>query len=191
MQDHADRILSGVRSVGPRPMIVGNPFINASDLEVGADFKVWCLQRQTCISGDGRIRIGDRVFVNVGTQILSDLSVTIGNDVALANEVMIFDSDGHGMEGAVARSEPIVIGDGTWLGNRAMVLPGVTIGRRVVVAAGAVVTKDVPDDVLVAGNPARVVRTLDYPENCQRAWHDELCYCPGSAFRTAMLGAEE
>ena len=71
------------------------------------------------------------------------------------------------------------------------VLPGVTIGRRVVVAAGSVVTRDVPDDVLVAGNPARVVRELTYPDQCQRAWHDELCYCPGSAFREAMFGSGE
>ena len=60
-----------------------------------------------------------------------------------------------------------------------MVLPGVTIGKRVLVAAGAVVTRDVPDDVLVAGNPARVVRALTYPPGCRRAWHDEWgCPCP-------------
>jgi serine acetyltransferase len=56
----------------------------------------------------------------------------------------------------------------------------VTIGKRVVVGAGAVVTKDVPDEVLVAGNPARVLRSLTYPSHCKRAWHDIYCFCPGS-----------
>ena len=73
---------------------------------------------------------------------------------------------------------PVRIGDGTWVGARAMILPGVTIGKRVVVAAGSVVTRDVPDDSLVAGNPARVIRSLDYPAGCRRAWHDEFgCPC--------------
>lgn len=52
------------------------------------------------------------------------------------------------------------------------------MGDRVLVAAGAVVTRDVPADSLVAGNPARVIRTLTYPAGCRRAWHDEFCPCP-------------
>jgi serine acetyltransferase len=72
---------------------------------------------------------------------------------------------------------PVRIGDGSWIGTRAVILPGVTIGRRVLVAAGAVVARDVPDDSLVAGNPARVVRTLSYPPGCLRAWHDHTCAC--------------
>jgi hypothetical protein len=89
------------------------------------------------------------------------------------------DSNSHGVEGREHVEAPVRIGDGSWLGARAMVLPGVTIGKRVVVAAGSVVTRDVPDDVLVAGNPARVVRALTYPAGCRRAWHDGWgCPCP-------------
>ncbi len=62
-------------------------------------------------------------------------------------------------------------GNGSWIGAGASVLPGVTIGSRVVVAAGSVVTKDVPDDTLVGGNPAKPVRALRYPDGCVRAWH--------------------
>jgi maltose O-acetyltransferase len=90
------------------------------------------------------------------------------------------DTPSHGMEGQAPEARPVVIGDGTWVGTRAIVLPGVTIGSRAVVAAGSVVTRDVPDEVLVAGNPARVVRELTYPPYCRRAWHDIYCYCPGS-----------
>jgi acetyltransferase-like isoleucine patch superfamily enzyme len=165
--------------VGRKAIVLGRPTINATDLEVGDEFKVWSGHRQTLISGWGKIRIGDRVFVNCGTVLISVLEVTIGDDVALANEVYIMDSNSHGVEGREHVEAPVVIGDGSWLGARAMVLPGVTIGKRVVVAAGAVVTRDVPDDVLVAGNPARVVRSQTYPAGCRRAWHDGWgCPCP-------------
>jgi len=165
--------------VGRKAVVLGNPKVDATDLEVGESFKVWSGHRKTVISGWGRIRVGDRVFVNCGTVIISVEEVVIGDDVAFANEVYVMDSNSHGVEGRPHAQAPVRIGDGTWLGNRAMVLPGVTIGKRVVVAAGAVVTRDVPDDTMVAGNPAQVVRSLSYPPGCRRAWHDEWgCPCP-------------
>ncbi len=165
--------------VGKHAVVLGRPTVDATDLEIGERFKIWSGHRKTLISGWGRIRIGDRVFVNCGTVLISVLEVTIGDDVALASEVYIMDSNSHGVEGKPHVEAPVRIGDGTWVGARAMILPGVTIGKRVVVAAGSVVTRDVPDDVLVAGNPARVVRALDYPAGCRRAWHDDWgCACP-------------
>jgi acetyltransferase-like isoleucine patch superfamily enzyme len=171
--------LRKVNKVGRKAIVLGSPTVDATDLELGDDFKVWSGHRQTLISGWGRIRVGDRVFINCGTVLLSVLEVTIGDDVALANEVYIMDSNSHGVEGRDHVEAPVHIGDGTWVGARAMILPGVTIGKRVVVAAGSVVTRDVPDEVLVAGNPARVVRPLSYPAGCRRAWHDAWgCACP-------------
>lgn len=175
--------------VGRRAHVLGRPTVDATDLEVGDDFKVWSGHRQTLISGGGRIRVGSRVFVNCGTVIISVEEVVIGDDVAFAHEVMVIDSDSHGVEGRPHVEAPVRIGDGTWLGARAMVLPGVTIGRRVLVAAGAVVTRDVPDDVLVAGNPARVVRALTYPAGCRRAWHDAWCPCPRATDASAASDA--
>ena len=171
--------LRKVAKVGPRALVLGRPIVDATDLEVGESFKIWSSHRKTLISGWGRLRIGDRVFVNCGTVIIAVKEIVIGDDVAFANECYVMDSNSHGVEGKPHVEAPVRIGNGTWLGNRAMVLPGVTIGSRVVVAAGAVVTKDVPDDVLVAGNPARVVRKLEYPDHCRRAWHDGWgCPCP-------------
>lgn len=170
-------------------MALGRPLVDASDLEIGDDFKIWSGHRQTLISGWGRIRIGDRVFVNAGTTILSVVEVVIGDDVAFGTEVYLVDSDSHGVEGKDHKQGPVRIGDGTWIGARAVILQGVTIGKRVVVAAGSVVVHDVPDDCLVAGNPAKVVRRLEYPEGCQRAWHDEWCSCPlrGGSLRERFL----
>jgi acetyltransferase-like isoleucine patch superfamily enzyme len=164
--------------VGRRAMVLGSPTVDATDLEIGDDFKIWSGHRRTVVSGWGRLRIGDRCFVNSGTVLIAVEEIVLGDDVALANEVMLVDSNSHGVEGRPHVQAPIRIGDGTWLGNRVMVMPGVTIGKRVLVAAGAVVTRDVPDDVLVAGNPARVVRALTYPPGCRRAWHDAWCPCP-------------
>ena len=170
--------LRKVAKVGRRARVLGRPVVDASDLEIGDDFKIWSAHRKTLVSGWGRIRIGDRVFINVGTTLLSVVEIVIGDDVAMANEVYVMDSNSHGVEGRAHVEAPVRIGAGTWLGARSMVLPGVTIGKRVLVAAGAVVTRDVPDDVLVAGNPARVVRSLVYPPGCRRAWHYEWCPCP-------------
>ena len=170
--------LRKVSKVGRRARVIGRPVVDASDLEIGDDFKIWSAHRTTLVSGWGRLRIGDRVFINVGTTVLSVVEIVIGDDVAMANEVYVMDSNSHGVEGRPVVEAPVRIGAGTWLGARSMVMPGVTIGKRVLVAAGAVVTRDVPDDVLVAGNPARVVRSLSYPPGCRRAWHDEWCPCP-------------
>lgn len=170
--------LRRARRVGARPLVLGAPTVDAGDLVIGDDFKIWSAHRRTVVSGPGRVRIGDRCFVNSGTVLISVEEVVVGDDVALANEVMLVDSNSHGVEGRPHVQAPIRIGAGSWLGNRVIVLPGVTIGRRVLVAAGAVVTRDVPDDVLVAGNPARVVRSLSYPPGCRRAWHDAWCPCP-------------
>jgi acetyltransferase-like isoleucine patch superfamily enzyme len=163
---------------GKRCVVYGRPIVDGSDMRVGDDFKVWSGHRKTLISGWGKIRFGDRCFVNVGSTIIAVEEIVVGDDVAFANEVYVMDSDSHGVEGRPHRQAPVRIGDGCWIGARAMILPGVTIGKRVLVAAGAVVTKDVPDDSLVAGNPARVVRALDYPPGCKRAWHDDHCPCP-------------
>ncbi len=163
---------------GKRCVVYGRPIVDGSDMRVGDDFKVWSGHRKTLISGWGKIRFGDRCFVNVGSTIIAVEEIVVGDDVAFANDVYVMDSDSHGVEGRPHKQAPVRIGDGCWIGARAMILPGVTLGSRVLVAAGAVVTKDVPDDSLVAGNPARVLRTLDYPVGCRRAWHDEHCPCP-------------
>jgi len=166
----AEWCLRGV-TTGAQPTILGHPRVDATDMVVGDHFKIWSGHRKTLVSGWGRIRIGDRVFINSGVILFSAKAITIGNDVAIANEAYLMDTDSHGVEGRPVKEEPITIGDGTWIGARAIVLPGVTIGRRCLVAAGAVVSRDIPDDTLVGGNPARVIRPLVYPDGVTRAWH--------------------
>jgi len=108
----------------------------------------------------GHLEIGDNVFINHGSSIVSSSHVKIGNDCLIGTHVMVMDCDFHRVEDKAwdTTGRPIVIEDRVWLGNHAIVLKGVSIGHDSVVAAGAVVTRDVPPRCVVAGNPARVVR---------------------------------
>jgi acetyltransferase-like isoleucine patch superfamily enzyme len=168
----ADWQLRRCTSVGAQPIILGTPRVDATDMMVGDHFKIWSSDDRTVVTGWGKLRVGDRVFFNTGVFVSCVHEITVGNDVAIANGAYLTDSDSHGVEGRPVREAPIRIGDGVWIGARAIILPGVTIGSRALVAAGAVVTRDVPPDTLVAGNPARIIRPLVYPEGVTRAWHD-------------------
>jgi len=112
---------------------------------------------------DRIVTIGDRCVIGRGTSVVGHLEIEIGDDVYTGPNVYITDqnhaSDDPGVPvGRQAAPERLVrIGAGSWLGAGAVVLPGVCIGRQVVVGAGSVVTVDLPDHVVAVGSPARVV----------------------------------
>ena len=112
----------------------------------------------------GEISIGDYVLISPGCRISAANKIVIGNSVMMANGVYVTDSDWHGVYDRTQRNDemtPVIIEDNVWLGDHSVVLKGVTIGENSIVAANAVVTKDVPANVVVAGNPAVVVKELD------------------------------
>jgi acetyltransferase-like isoleucine patch superfamily enzyme len=110
------------------------------------------------------VTIGDRCSIGRGTAIVARRSIVIGDDVTIAPNVYITDHNHtYGdvdvpIKDQYPTSEPVRIGDGTWIAAGATVLPGADIGRHVTVGAGAVVRGRVEDNSVVAGNPARVVR---------------------------------
>ncbi len=108
----------------------------------------------------GHLEIGNNVFINYGTSLVASTHVKIGNDCLIGTHVMVMDCDFHRVEDKAwdTTGVPVIIEDRVWLANRSIVLKGVTIGHDAVVAAGSVVTKDVPPRTVVAGVPARVVR---------------------------------
>ena len=112
----------------------------------------------------GKIEIGDYVLLSPGCRISASDEIIIGDSVMMANGVYITDSDWHGLYDRVSRPKeayPVHIGNNVWIGDHATILKGVSIGDNSVVAARAVITRDVPPNVVVAGNPASVVKELD------------------------------
>lgn len=127
----------------------------------GADF--WVEPPFYCDYGS-HITVGDRVFVNYNCAFLDVLPITVGSDVLFGPGVQIYTAS-HPLDAATRRTwlesgKPITVGNDVWVGGSAILLPGVTVGDRSVVGAGSVVTRDVPPDCVVAGNPARVIRRL-------------------------------
>jgi acetyltransferase-like isoleucine patch superfamily enzyme len=110
------------------------------------------------------IEVGENFFANYNFIVLDGNYVRIGNNVWIAPNVGIY-AAGHplDMEDRIAGWEyahPVTIGDNVWIGGSVSIIGGVTIGENSVVAAGSVVVRDVPPNTLVAGNPARVIRTI-------------------------------
>ncbi len=111
----------------------------------------------------GEIHIGDHCLISPGVSISAADSIHIGDNCMIAAEAQITDSDWHGLYNRTRPfrcSAPVVIKANAWIGLRAIIGKGVTIGENAVVAAGAVVTQDVPDNAVVGGNPAKVIKRL-------------------------------
>lgn len=111
------------------------------------------------------VTIGAGTFINYGLTALDVASITIGRHCQIATHVQLLTA-WHPLDPAPRRdglesASPITIGDNVWLGSGVIVLPGVTIGDNSVVGAGSVVTKDVPANVVVVGNPARIIKQLE------------------------------
>lgn len=107
--------------------------------------------RAKLVIGDG-VAIGDRTEIHAGER------VEIGSGSLIAWDCTILDRDYHKFGGEREQTAPVIIGERVWIGCHALILKGVTIGDGAVIAAGSVVTKDVPPGVLVGGNPARVLK---------------------------------
>ncbi len=111
------------------------------------------------IGTGAEVRIGNGTYINYSSVIVAEKSVTIGRDCQIAWDVVIMDSDLHPVPGKGKEDLPVVIEDRVWIGCRSIILKGVRIGRGAIIAAGSVVTKDVPPFSIAAGVPARVIRT--------------------------------
>jgi acetyltransferase-like isoleucine patch superfamily enzyme len=117
----------------------------------------------------GLLEIGDGVYINGGSTIVAATHITLGESARVGEFVAVFDTDHHPTdEGRPTRTAPVHIGRNAWLARGSTVLPGVTVGDHAIVAAGAVVTADVPDRTVVAGNPARAVRTVTASDGWSR-----------------------
>jgi acetyltransferase-like isoleucine patch superfamily enzyme len=113
---------------------------------------------------EGEIKIGDNVLVMSGVRISSASSIIIGDHCMLANYCYIMDADWHDIYDRmkpVGKTAPVRLEKNVWIGDSAIICKGVTIGENSIVGAGSVVTRDIPPNVIVAGNPAEIVREID------------------------------
>ena len=108
-----------------------------------------------------RMKLGNNVFINSNCLAMARGGITIEDDVMLAGNVQLLSNNHDEYERQVLLCDEIVIKKGAWIGAGASILPGVTVGKYAIVGAGAIVTKDVPDYAVVAGVPARDLKTLD------------------------------
>lgn len=107
------------------------------------------------------LEIGDRTYIGAKAHIRVGSHITIGRNVAIAWNVTIMDSDFHNYcinDIPQVITKKVTIGDNVWIGNNVIILKGITIGNNAIIAAGSVVTKDVPPDTAVAGNPAKKIK---------------------------------
>lgn len=130
-------------------------------------------RQQPCyfIVGPGAsLTIGNNVGISC-TAIICQNCITIGNDVKIGGNVVIYDTDFHSLIAAhrnatpenksTLKTKPVVIQDGAFIGAHSTILKGVNIGKNAIVGAGAVVSKDIPDNEIWAGNPARFVKKIE------------------------------
>jgi maltose O-acetyltransferase len=111
------------------------------------------------------IHVGDNFYANFNCVFLDVCEINIGENCFIAPGVHIYTAT-HPLNAkerisGIEFGKPVTIGNNVWIGGSAVINPGVTIGNNVVVASGSVVTKDVPDNVLVGGNPARVIKEIE------------------------------
>jgi maltose O-acetyltransferase len=185
LQDFAVRVISAywrliIRLRHGRRVRIGRNFrtngrlviIGPGRVEIGDDVNAWAHAEKNVLitfARDSRIRIGSGTRLN-GAGIQARTRITVGRRCILGSTLLL-DTDHHPLDPdrrhdptAPVASAPIAIGDNVWLGGQSAVLKGVTIGDNSVVAFRAVVASDVPANVVVAGNPARIVRRLDSPD---------------------------
>ena len=129
---------------------------------------------QVCLS-ERVITIGDRCLIGKGSGVVGHFSIEIGHDVWTGHHVYITDQN-HGYDDVrvpisqqTMPERPVSIGDGSWIGYGTVILPGATIGRHVTVGANSVVTSELPDYCVAAGNPARVIKRYSAETGWTRA----------------------
>ena len=147
---------------GNRLWVVKRRLLSATGISVGRNTKiVGPITMGVCAD----LTIGDNCWIGKNFCIYGNAAVSIGSNCDLAPNVSFatgsHETGGHDRRAGAGYCEPITVGNGCWLGINSTILCGVTVGDGVVVGAGALVNKPVPADVLIAGVPAKIVKTFD------------------------------
>jgi acetyltransferase-like isoleucine patch superfamily enzyme len=160
-------------NIGGKPSVLGiknveiygpNISIGKNVLIIGAPGSKTRITTVKLGNFEGKIEIGNNVLVMNAVRISSASRIVIGDDCMLANNCLLSDADWHGLHDRtqpIGETKPIILEKGVWICDSAIICKGVHIGKNSVVGAGAVVTKNIPPNVVVAGNPAGIIKKLD------------------------------
>lgn len=133
-------------------------FYKFAEAQIGAGVKI---HENVMIYRPYNLEIGDQTEIGAGVIISSRKKIKIGKNVGIGPQSSIYDND-HKMPLRSGEEEmidsPVEIGDGVWIGTRATILRGVKIGKNVTIGAGSVVNKSIPDNAVVSGNPAKIIK---------------------------------
>lgn len=165
-------LLNGTKQFTIMPQMTIN---NIKKLNVGSNFYLGRNSRFLIVTSykgsnyTSSVRIGNNVSIGNRFTALSAAPIVIEDDCLLASDILIT-SENHGMNPVIHASyadnpldtAPVNIGKGCWIGEKAVILPGVTLGDKCIVAAGAVVNKSFPSYTLIGGVPARALKTYDF-----------------------------
>jgi acetyltransferase-like isoleucine patch superfamily enzyme len=113
------------------------------------------------------LKIGKNVYINTNCLAMARGGITIEDDVMIAANASLISNNHDPYDRQVLTCKPVLIQKGAWIGAGAKIMPGVSVGKYAIVAAGAIATKDVPDYAVVAGTPAKVIKMLD-PERFEK-----------------------
>lgn len=140
-----------------RPLVCNNGVIEIGDRVMIISTTV---RSELVTQPGGRLEIGEGSWINYGVSLSAHQSVRIGNRCLIGPYTNILDNNYHDIldHSRTPPSRPVVIGDDVWIGGRAIILPGVTIGDHAVIGAGAVVMEDIPARSIALGNPAKVIQ---------------------------------
>lgn len=135
---------------------------------IGKFDKVFWIEPPFYCDYGSNIELGKKVFINFNCTVLDTAEVKIGDNVMIGPNVQIYAAthplDVKTRNSLLEYAKPIAIGNDVWIGGGAIICPGVSIGNGAVIAAGSVVVKNVPKNVMVAGNPAVVKKEIDHEE---------------------------
>lgn len=143
-----------------RGISIGDGLHMACDKDRNVRISAWPSKQS-----NAKISIGNYCLISPGVKIQAAQEIRIGHNCMLGAEASITDSDWHGVYNRVRPfgkcTYPTILHDNVWIGERAIIMKGVTIGENSIVGAGSIVTKDVPENTIVAGNPAKFIKAIN------------------------------
>ncbi len=161
-----DVIGKSPRFLAPHSLAIHGPNICAGDFlhmisspQKPVKLTTWCSKQQ-----QGRISIGHFCLLAPGVEITAADHISIGDNCMIAADVVIHDCDWHGIYNRLRPfrcTASVTLANNVWIGARAIITKGVNIGENSIIGAGSVVTKDIPANVVAAGNPAKIVKTIN------------------------------